>query len=372
MKRVIVYGALGVFIFVAATTMIAPVRDRVRGIATDVKLISADTGDVMASASYQRYALRRKAVEGMRTALRKLVVAESAFVADSGRPTVNFWQGRYGFAIDPANQIYVNIQRDRWVAQARNNHTSMSCSLTALLDTTTEPIRYHAGEPVCAEWNAESIAVAQRAPPSSPPPAVSSVPPPAQPEPHKHLDWGPVNNTSPRMPFIVRESCEGEGCTYRGTWAACSTVVARTDKRLDAAPVFTIQARDRFTALTADVHVVEPGIVVFRHPYTTTVPIDEAGLVDITFTPADTLFVLNDLGEGVVVWRFRGSTMRGDIFWDPSEPPTAADTFALVRAPKTIWWVRVRNAAGREGWIVGDYARMATGGYMDEIERCAH
>jgi hypothetical protein len=111
-------------------------------------------------------------------------------------------------------------------------------------------------------------------------------------------------------------------------------------------------------------------MVVFRRPFTTTIPIDEAGLVDITFTPVDTLFVLNYIGEGRVVWRFRGSTMTGDMFWDPDEPPAPRDTVALIRPPKTIWWVRVRNVGEQEGWIVGDYAKMATGGYMDEVERC--
>jgi len=33
--------------------------------------------------------------------------------------------------------------------------------------------------------------------------------------------------------------------------------------------------------------------------------------------------------------------------------------------------VRVRNVAGTEGWIVFDYDKMATGGYMDEVERCS-
>ena len=115
---------------------------------------------------------------------------------------------------------------------------------------------------------------------------------------------------------------------------------------------------------------LEPGIVVFRRPFTITIPIDEAGLVDITFVPADTLFVLNYLGEGAVVWRYRGSTMRGDMFWDPAERPDSRDTVGLLRSAKTVWWVRARTATGQEGWIVGDYARMATGGYMDEIERC--
>jgi len=46
------------------------------------------------------------------------------------------------------------------------------------------------------------------------------------------------------------------------------------------------------------------------------------------------------------------------------------DTAVLVRRPNTTRWVHARNAAGQEGWIVFDYQKMATGGYMDEIERC--
>jgi len=369
MKRTIIYVVTAVVVIGGLAAVVPRLRQRARQVAANLKIIGADTGDVMASATYQRFAARRQAVAVMKATLKSVAVAESTFVADSGRPTTSFW-GRYAFVNDKSNfGPFVEIQRDRWVAKTGNNHTTMSCTLTAMLETTTG--RYHAGEPVCGEWSPLESTAPANAPVSIHPAPERESPGEPLRAPQHRRDWGPVNNTPPRIPFIVAETCEGEGCTYRGTWAACSTVVARKDKRPDAAPVFTIQSGARFTALTADVHVLEPGVVVFRRPYTTTIPADEAGLVDITFTPADTLFVLNYIGEGQVVWRFRGSTMRGDVFWDPDTPPTAADTMALVRAAKTLWWVRVRSA-GQEGWIVGDYQKMATGGYMDEIERCLH
>lgn len=371
MKRWLLAGALVGAVTIGVVIGARPFRQRLRDAQSNLAKINADTGDVMASATYQRFAARRRAVGLMRAGLLALAKAESAFVADSGHPTSTFLPP-YGFPNHPSNiGPSVEIQRGRWVAHVSNVHATITCSLTAIAEADTVTNRYRVGEPVCAGWTAqESLAIARDTTPAyAYTPSVE--PPAARPAPHKQLDWGPVNNTPPRIPFIAGETCEGEGCTYRGTWAACSTVVARTDKRLDAAPVFTIQSRERFTALTADVHVLEPGVVVFRRPYTTTIPVDEAGLVDVTFTPADTLFVLNYIGEGTVVWRFRGSTMRGDMFWDPDEPPSPTDTFALVRPAKTVWWVRVRNVAGREGWIVGDYGRMATGGYMDEVERCS-
>jgi hypothetical protein len=369
MKRWAMYVVTGGVVATGIWIAVGPLSRRVQTIQSNLEAIAADTGD-LSSVTYQRFARRRKAVGDMRAGLVALAAAESAFVADSGRPTSMFL-GAYAFRNHPSNLgPTIEIQRDRWIAHVSNVHTTITCSLTAMADTVTE--RYRPGETVCAGWTPqESLAIAMDTAPAY---GYTPVPPrpPAQPEPHKRLDWGPVNNTPPRVPFIVSETCEGEGCTYRGTWAACSTVVARRDKRLDAARVFTIQSGDRFTALTADVHVVEPGIVVFRRPFTTTIPVDEVGLVDLTFTPADTLFVLNSLGEGVVVWRFRRTTIRGDVFWNPDTQPSPADTMALVRPAKTVWWVRVRNAAGQEGWIVGDYAKMATGGYMDEVERCLH
>lgn len=371
MKRGILYLVVAAMIVAGVLMAATPLRHRVRELAADLKIINADTGDVMASATYQRFKARRDAIAAMRSGLLAMATAESAFVADSGRPTSVFL-GRYAFPNDRYNLgPTIEIQRDRWIGRTGNSLTTMQCTLTAMLDTVTN--RYHAGEPVCAGWTvAESLAIANDTAHQYgyvPPPPEA---PPAPAVPHKRLDWGPVNNTPPRMPIIRKETCEGEGCTIKGSWAACSAVVAREDKRLDAASVFTIHPRERFTALTADLHVLEPGIVVFRRPFTTTILIDEVGLVDITFVPADTLFVLNDLGEAEVVWRYRGGTMHSEMFWDPRGPRAPSDTFGLVRPAKKVWWVRVRNASGQEGWIVGDYAKMATGGYMDEIERCLH
>ena len=110
--------------------------------------VRADTGDVMSSATYQRFAARREAVSAMRNALLALAAAESAFVADSGRPTT-FFEGKYRFQNDPSNlPPTIQIGPDRWFATISNQHTSMTCKITAMLDTSSG--RYHPGAPVCA------------------------------------------------------------------------------------------------------------------------------------------------------------------------------------------------------------------------------
>src|SRR5258706_7210756 len=135
MGRPIVYVVAALIVVGGVALGVARLRERARGVAADVKLIRGDTGDVMASATYQRFAARRQAVAIMKTALKSLAAAESTFVADSGRPTTSV-MGRYAFVNDPSNLgPSVEIQRDRWVAKTGNMHSSISCTLTAMLDS---------------------------------------------------------------------------------------------------------------------------------------------------------------------------------------------------------------------------------------------
>jgi hypothetical protein len=377
MQRAIIYVVAALVVIGGLAATVPPLRQHARQIAADLKIISADTGDVMSSAVYQRFARRHEAVASMRAALLQVAAIESRFVADSGRPTVSLF-GRYvpkdQYLLGPS----VTIHRDRWVATVSHRNTTMSCSLTAMVDPTTfDSItwRYDVGEPVCAGWSAESTALANAPVPINPAPEPES---PAEPlrAPRHHHDWGPVNNTPPSMPYIVKNACEGEGCARSGTWAACSDVAALREKRLNAPVVFTIHGGEKFTAMTIDLHVEVAGMVVFRHPMSNT-PEAEGNEVDsIAFTPADTLYLLNSHGEGYLVWLFRGQLGEGYQFWRDIDADEVAkypaDTAVLVRRPTTIHWVRARNAAGQEGWIVRDYRKMATGGYMDELDRCLH
>jgi len=376
MKRAIIYVVAAVVVIGALAAAVPALRQRARQIAADLKIISSDTVDVMSSAVYRRFARRREAVASMRAALLQVAAIESTFVADSGRPTVSLF-GRY---VPKDQYIFgpsVEIQRDRWVAKVSHRNTTMSCTLTAMVDPMTfDSItwRYHVGAPVCAGWSAESTALANASVPVNPVPESQAPAEPAR-GPRQHHDWGPVNNTPPPTPWIVQNECEGEGCTTHGQWAACSTLVAVREKRLDSPAVFRARPGETFTALTSDVHVEIPGMVVFRD--TISNPGSDAVEIDsIRFTPADTLYTLNYEGEGYLTWWFRGHAASGYQFWEefssPKWAPKPSDPVALVRRQKAVTWVRVRNAAGTEGWIVLDYDKMATGGYMDEIGRCLH
>ena len=103
MKRGILIVLAVVLVGAIAVAASRPLRERGRDFAADLKLISADTGDVMASATYQRFQARREAITAMREDLRRLVSAESAFIADSGRPTTVLLPP-YGFCM-PATSV---------------------------------------------------------------------------------------------------------------------------------------------------------------------------------------------------------------------------------------------------------------------------
>jgi len=358
MKQGIVYAVGAVIVVAGLAAAIPPLRHRVRQVAADFKIINADTGDVMSSATYQRFAARRQAVAVMKAALKSVAAAESMFVADSGRPTTSF-MGRYAFTNDKSNLgPSIEIQRDRWVAKVSNIHTDMTCSLTAMVDPATfDSItwRYQIGEPGCVGWSAaESTALANAPVPINPTPEPDS---PANPlrAPRQHRDWGPVNNTPPPMPYIVKNACDGEGCLRPGTRAACSDVAALREKRLDAPGAFTIRGGEKFSALAIDLHVDAPGMVVFRQAMSNPPGREGEQIDSIAFTPSDTLYLLNSLGEGDWVWWFRGQLGQGYQFWRDIHQEGPA---VLVQRPKAIRWVRARNAAGQEGWIVYDYEKL--------------
>src|SRR6266852_4056292 len=354
MKRVILYVMGAVIVVAGLSAAVTRLRQPARELAADLKIINADTGDVKSSATYQRFAARREAVAAMRAGLLGLATAESTYLADSGRTTSSFI-GRYAYPNDKSNLgPSIEIMRDRWVAKTGNIHTDMSCTLTAMLDTTTW--RYHAGQPVCAGWTAaDSMALASAPVPITPVPEPE---PPTEPlrAPRHHHDWGPINNTPPPIPYIVKNACDGEGCLRPGTWAPYSDVAALREKLLNAPVVVTIRGADKFTALTIDLHVEAPGMVVFRQTMSNP-PGREGTQVDsIAFTPSDTLYLLNSLGEGYWVWWFRGQLGQGYEFWRDRKNP--ADPAVLVRWPNAIHWVRARNTAGQEGWIVFDYEKL--------------
>jgi hypothetical protein len=93
------------------------------------------------------------------------------------------------------------------------------------------------------------------------------------------------------------------------------------------------------------------------------------GVDSIRFTAADTLYLLNPLGEGYAMWWFRGRADTGYQFWTERPEIVPFDTAVQIRPTESTWWVQVRNAANLEGWI--KYAFDEVGGpYQNKSKAC--
>jgi len=169
-------------------------------------------------------------------------------------------QGRYAFVNDKSNfGPFLEIQRDRWVAKVGNNYTTMSCSLTAMLDRPRG--EYAASRSVSDGPPSPRLSRTRRADQSSTRGPGAGKPAPAP----------PIRALGPRQQYTAanpvhrgKTRAKGEGCTKSGVWAACSMIVS-AQKTARRAMVFTIAPERKVHRWDAEpIHVMIRVLVVFR------------------------------------------------------------------------------------------------------------
>jgi hypothetical protein len=166
-------------------------------------------------------------------------------------------------------------------------------------------------------------------------------------------------NPPPPNPLVVRDYSAGYSRIF-GRWTACKQYEVRAADHAGAPIAFTLQRREPFTALAGNLRVSEPGMVVFRD----TLRVDD-GRGGRVLTPADTVYPLYDETEGYGTWYLHGRKEESMLFFHETEEVSGDSRVAVVRKPRTEWWVRVRNRQGREGWLhLGD-AYTAAFGYAN-------
>jgi len=87
----------------------------------------------------------------------------------------------------------------------------------------------------------------------------------------------------------------------------------------------------------------------------------------IELAPGDPVYLLHPLGEGY--WKFwvRGRTGSEELPIDECtdrRDPILSCPLIIARQPRIVWWVRIRNAHGKEGWT-----RQVE--HFDDIDACA-
>src|SRR5262245_59465497 len=159
----------------------------------------------------------------------------------------------------------------------------------------------------------------------------------------------PAPSSPPPVPYEDHGACPFECCTYR-TWRAKADTQILRNRRDGAAPAFRVRVGDQVEGITGVVVTTRFGRATIRMP----MPIvAESGTVQLR--PGDAVYIVRYAGEGFwkawVRGRFleieladQGETCRGD---DGGPGPCAAE---IVEKPDTVWWAKIRNRAGKEGW----------------------
>jgi hypothetical protein len=103
----------------------------------------------------------------------------------------------------------------------------------------------------------------------------------------------------------------------------------------DAATIgFRLKAGEKVLGMTGVVITTQPGIAQALK----TAVVDEK----VSIRKGEQLYVLTNLGEGFAKVWFNGRIFQGEPYDD--------STFRFIRQPKSIWWVKIKNRAGRIGW----------------------
>lgn len=142
-----------------------------------------------------------------------------------------------------------------------------------------------------------------------------------------HADGHPVF-------YIDKGACPFECCTYRD-WDAKKEIPLFAKPKAGSSAVGVVQKGARVKAETGEVHT-KPGKLAVRR--------DSA-----LFKRGEILWVYTYLGEGVFKIWHKGKFIEEQINFDYRNP--SQDDWGHFEAkPKSAWWVRVRTAAGLQGW----------------------
>jgi len=110
---------------------------------------------------------------------------------------------------------------------------------------------------------------------------------------------------------------------------------------------FVLAPGDSFTAITGDVHMIRPGIVVVMQPTN-------------NFSPGDTLYTPGYYGEGIMEVWCRDTLLDVEMFWNVdfadstnniNNPKWSEYKGVLLSRALMVWWVRIRDRNGSEGWL---------------------
>lgn len=150
----------------------------------------------------------------------------------------------------------------------------------------------------------------------------------------------------PRLPYHDWGACPFECCTYR-EWIANEpiTVFKNRDERGEVA--FRLKRNERVNAVTGVVITQRAGVVEILKPMRTGYNPERNDPV-LLLKPGEIVYPLHYAGEGNDVFWYKGKTYVGETAINYNDEREAL--YRVRSWPDYVWWVKVRNLAGKTGW----------------------
>ncbi len=158
---------------------------------------------------------------------------------------------------------------------------------------------------------------------------------------------GWTTSPAPSLPYEDHGGCPFECCTYR-TWTVEADTEVRTDRQ-DGSPVaFLVRRGEQVVGITGVVVTTKLGRAIVREPIL--IESHKPGLM-----PGSLVYVLSYVGEGAWKIWVGGQIYETEISSREQicvgrQGETIACAIQITQEPQTVWWVKVRNSTGQEGW----------------------
>lgn len=149
---------------------------------------------------------------------------------------------------------------------------------------------------------------------------------------------------TPPSPYVDSGACPFECCQY-GDWRARSNIRAHARRDQHSRTIFTIRKGEKVRAITGAVVTEKPGRIRILEPMVV------GAKYRFALHRGDIIFTLHYLGEGTELFWYQGRVDECELHIAPFVSKGQQPKMQLLEQETTAWWIKVRNAAGKVGWI---------------------
>jgi hypothetical protein len=148
------------------------------------------------------------------------------------------------------------------------------------------------------------------------------------------------------MPYDEDGACPFQCCTYR-EWTVEGDTDLRSDRHDEAPVAFHAALQDRVLALTGVVTTTKAGRASASRQVT-------IGAKQLVVPAGETIYLLRNVSGGDWSIWFNGVIDRQYIaskaYCSGGQQSSDECAITVTEQPETVWWAKVRNSRGQEGW----------------------